>query len=59
MKALNIDSAKIIKLVGDSFKEDTNEVLEKSMNERTYAQILYYPSIVVNNVTYRGNLEAY
>ena len=50
MKALDIDSDKILKLVEDSFKQDTNEVLEKSMD---------YPSIVVNNITYRGNLEAY
>ena len=59
MKALDIDSDKILKLVEDSFKQDTNEVLEKSMDERIYAQVLYYPSIVVNNITYRGNLEAY
>ena len=59
MKALDIDSDKILKLVEDSFKQDTNEVLGKSMDERIYAQVLYYPSIVVNNITYRGNLEAY
>ena len=59
MKATEIDSDKILKLVEDSFKDDTNEVLEKSMDDRLYAQIMYYPSIVVNNITYRGNLEAY
>lgn len=59
MKAQGIDSDMILKLVEDSFKPDTNEILEKNMDDRIYAQIMYYPSIVVNNITYRGNLEAY
>lgn len=34
-------------------------MLAQSRNERLYSQIMYYPAIVVNNVTYRGNLEPY
>ena len=59
MEGLKIDSNKILKLVNESFKEDTNPILEKSSIARENSQVLYYPTIVVNNVTYRGNLEPF
>ena len=39
MKAQDIDADLIIKLVNDSFKADTNDVLKKSYDDRLSAKI--------------------
>lgn len=39
MKAQDIDADLIIKLVNDSFKADTNDVLKKSYHDRLSAKI--------------------
>ena len=56
MKAFDIDSNRIMKLVDDSFESETNPILLQSSAERLLRQIMYYPAVVVNNITYRGNL---
>lgn len=72
MKAVGIDADAINKEVQASFFQKTykddasgeekttldNKILEKNDELRKKSGLLLYPGIVVNNITYRGNLEA-
>jgi hypothetical protein len=51
-----LDSNKINKLVADSFKEQDNSVLSLMSEQKYTSSIMYYPSIVINKMVYRGNL---
>jgi len=51
-----LDSKKINKLVADSFKEQDNSILSLMSEQKYTSSIMYYPSIVINKMVYRGNL---
>ncbi len=51
-----LDSNKINKLVADSFKEQDNSILSLMSEQKYTSYIMYYPSIVINKMVYRGNL---
>ncbi len=51
-----LDSNKINKLVADSFKEQDNSILSLMSEQKYTSSIMYYPSIVINKMVYRGNL---
>ena len=51
-----LDSKKINKLVADSFKEQDNSILSLMSEQKYTSYIMYYPSIVINKMVYRGNL---
>lgn len=51
-----LDSNKINKLVADSFKETDNSILSLMSEQKYTSYIMYYPSIVINKMVYRGNL---
>jgi hypothetical protein len=51
-----LNSNKINKLVADSFKEQDNSILSLMSEQKYTSSIMYYPSIVINKMVYRGNL---
>jgi hypothetical protein len=59
MNTLNINPNDILNSVENSFVNGTNSILQESFYTRLYSQVVIYPSVIVNNVTYRGNMEPY
>jgi len=56
MKKLSINQAAVNEAVDKSFSQDDNEIL-RDLSERKYnSSIVYFPSVVVNSMVYRGNL---
>jgi hypothetical protein len=51
-----LDSIKINNLVAGSFKEEDNSILSIMSEQKYTSSIMYYPSIVINKMIYRGNL---
>lgn len=59
LAALDIKYTTVSNKVDQSFEDEDNSVL-RSFSELKYNNsILYYPSIVINSMVYRGNLEPY
>lgn len=59
MNSIGISYGKIQEKVQNSFGKEDNQVL-KTFSEQKYSNsIVYYPSVVINNIIYRGNLEPF
>ena len=59
MKKVGVNAGVINKQVNSSFGAEDNLIL-RALSEMKYNNsIVYYPSVVVNNMVYRGNLEPY
>lgn len=56
MKKLGIDANLIISKVDQSFEEEDNQLLRQLSEQKESSNIIYFPSVVVNNILYRGNL---
>lgn len=59
MKKYAINSEQINRMVTNSFGKDDNAVLQKFSELKYTNSILYFPSVIVNNMVYRGNLEPF
>jgi hypothetical protein len=64
MNALSIDSAKVQDCFDGSFKrrgdyESDNKILREDALMAKQFGIILHPQITINNMTYRGDLDAY
>jgi hypothetical protein len=59
MRKVGVNEAEVVKAVEGSFASEDNSVL-RALSEMKYnSSIVYFPSVVVNNMVYRGNLEPF
>lgn len=59
MTTIDIRYTTISNKVEQSFEDEDNSVLHTFSEQKYNNSILYYPSIVINSMVYRGNLESY
>lgn len=59
MKKLGINVNEIKQKVMADFGTEDNPVLRQLHESRVNSQIIYYPSVVINSIVYRGNLEPF
>lgn len=59
MKKNGIDPKQIKKMVDDSFGPEDNALLREMSETKENSSILFFPSVVVNSMVYRGNLEPF
>lgn len=56
MRKSKVDSSKINMMVQSSFANDDNQILKKLSDLKIKSSIIYFPTIAVNSIIYRGNL---
>lgn len=59
MSKNGIDPQQINRMVADSFGQQDNSILSAFASLKKNSSILFYPSVIVNNMVYRGNLEPF
>lgn len=59
MKKKGINPRQINQMVDDSFGQEDNSILSAFSALKKNSSILFFPSVVVNNMVYRGNLEPF
>jgi hypothetical protein len=59
MRQLGIKASVIKNKALGSFGTDDNEVLRQYSQMKYNSSIVYYPSVIVNSIIYRGNLEPF
>lgn len=59
LDSLGLKHAAISASVDQTFAEEDNAVLRTFSELKYNNSILYYPSVVINSIIYRGNLEPY
>lgn len=59
MRKLGINGKDIKSRVMGDFGVEDNAVLNQLNTQRATNSIVYFPSVVINNIVYRGNLEPF
>lgn len=56
---IDLNPSSVSAKVDSSFQAEDNDILRNFSEQKYNNSILYYPSIVINSIIYRGNLEPY
>ena len=59
MRDVGIGIARIQDQVKKSFGVEDNTVLRRFSEEKYNSSIILYPSVIINSIIYRGNLESF
>jgi hypothetical protein len=67
MKKVGINTGEIDKMMKESFKNVTvnnktveeNTMLQKNRHDKKKGGLVYFPSVMINNMLYRGNYDAH
>ena len=59
MKKYKINQTLVNKMLNGSFEEEDNPILQKLSTLRYKNGIVYYPTVIVNSIIYRGNLQPF
>ena len=59
MASLGLEPSSITQQVDTTFESEDNSLLRNFSELKYNSSILYYPSVVINSIIYRGNLEPY
>ena len=59
MASLGLKPSSITQEVDKTFESEDNSLLRHFSELKYNNSILYYPSVVINSIIYRGNLEPY